>query len=63
MRIDNKYLYGTDDVPDIPAEVVMRRLELLNDALAEVKDMHYLARDNERKNAILKAIQFWENIK
>ena len=40
----NEYLYGTDDVPEIPAETVMRRIELLKDNLTEVMSKHYLER-------------------
>jgi len=58
----NLYLYGTDDVPEIPAETVMRRIELLKDNLTEVMSKHYLDRDNEKKGKILRAIKFWETI-
>ena len=59
----NEYLYGIDiEVPEIPAEITMRRLELLNDNLTEVNEVNYQIRDFERRNDILKAIKFWEEI-
>ena len=63
MKIDNIYLYGTNDVPEIPAEVVMRRLELLKENLSVLLENTWDKRDNQHVNAILKAINYWENIK
>ena len=60
---DNNYLYGEDvEVPEIPNEVVMRRIELLKDNLAELLDHSYYTRDGQRVNDVLKAIDFWEKI-
>jgi len=59
----NSYLYGDDVfVPVIPADVVMRRIELLNEHLAELLEVHYLNRDTVRCNDIAKAIKFWERV-
>ncbi len=59
----NEYLYGADvEVPEIPAEITVRRVEALNDNLTELLKVHYFVRDNARVDAILKAIEFWENI-
>jgi len=59
----NEYLYGEEvEVPEIPQEVVVRRLELLKEHLAELLDHTYYDRDAARCNAVLKAIKFWENI-
>ena len=60
--LENKYLYGTDDVPEIPAHVIMRRIELLDDELTDILEAHYTKRDLKRKRAIEKAIKFWEDI-
>ncbi len=58
-----EYLYGVDaDVPDVPAEVTVRRIEILNEELAEELDKHYFVRDNTRVYDIAKAIDFWEKI-
>ena len=60
---DNTYLYGDYiDVPEIPSDIVMRRIELLNDNLAELLEVHYLNRDTVRCNTIIKAVRFWEKI-
>ena len=46
-----EYLYGEDaEVPEIPAEVVMRRIELLKDNLEELM---------KRCSDIEEAIDFW----
>jgi len=59
----NEYLYGEDvEVPEIPQEIIMRRIELLKDNLAELLDHSYYTRDGDRCNKILKAIRFWETI-
>ena len=58
-----EYLYGADvEVPEIPPEILMRRLEALNDHLSELLDHSFHIRDNERVRAVLKAIKFWETI-
>jgi len=60
---DNSYLYGQDsEVPEIPNDVIMRRLELLKDNLESLLDHSYHTRDNNRVRAVLKAIDFWEKI-
>ena len=58
----NDYLYGTDDVPTIPQDVIDARIALLRANLAKVLAEHYLTRDANRANSILKAIKHWENI-
>ena len=58
----NKYLYGTDDVPKIPQEVIEARIALLEANLKELLKVHYLGRDGARCNAIIKGIDFWRNL-
>lgn len=59
----NIYLYGEDaEVPDIPPEVIVRRIEALKDNLEELLEVDYHIRDGARCNSIIKAIKFWENI-
>ena len=59
----NNYLYGDDvEVSEIPADIVMRRIELLKDNLEILLDNSYHTRDNDRVTAVLKAIKHWENI-
>ena len=60
---DNSYLFGEDEeVPEIPQDIIARRIELLNDNLNTLLDIHYLERDNERIHDILNAITFWNKI-
>jgi len=62
MKTD-EYLYGKDiEVPEIPREVVMRRIELLQDNLEELMSHSYHIRDDVRTKAIFDAIKFWEEI-
>ena len=63
MKLDNEYLYGVEDVPSIPADIIMRRLELLKDNLEELLEHSYYIRDNDRVRAVLKAIKYWSSIK
>ena len=56
------YLYNTDEVPSIPADIVCRRLELLKDNLEELLSHSFYTRDLGRVNAVLKAIKHWESI-
>ena len=59
----NEHLYGTEiDVPEIPADIVMRRIELLKEHLAELLDHSYYTRDGKRCNDVMSAISFWEKI-
>jgi len=59
----NEYLYGEDvEVPSIPEDVVMRRLEALKEHLAELLDHSYYTRDTKRVGSVLKAIDFWSSI-
>ena len=60
----NEYLYGSDvEVPEFPQDVIMRRIELLNDNLRELLEHSYYTRDNDRVAAVLKAIDFWNKFK
>lgn len=60
---DNSYLYGTDvGVPEIPADIIMRRVELLKEHLAELIEVEPMLRDGKRCNDVIKAIRFWETI-
>ena len=58
-----EYLYGKDvEVPSIPADIIMRRVELLNDNLEELLDVPFFKRDGLRVNAVIKAKEFWLKI-
>lgn len=60
--LTNEYLYGENKVPDIPEEVIVRRLAALDDNLGELLAVPYLGRDIVRIRAIQNAIRFWQNI-
>ena len=56
----NEYIYGEGvEVPEVPAEVIMRRLEALDEHLDELMKVHYMDRDPHRIEAVLKAKDFW----
>jgi len=62
--LDDEYLYGSDvEVPEIPRDIIMRRIEILRDNLEKLLNHSYHIRDNDRVRAILKAISFWGKIK
>lgn len=61
--LNNEYLYGEDvEVPDVPQEIIMRRVELLKEHLEVLLDHSVYMRDGQRCNAVIKAIKFWEDI-
>lgn len=59
----NEYLYGVDSkLEPIPAHIVCRRVELLEEVIEELQDQPYLVRDSVRLNACLKAKKFWQEL-
>jgi hypothetical protein len=58
----NIYLYNTEEVPEIPAHVIMRRLELLDDHLGELLEVSYMQRDLKKIRDVENAIKFWEEM-
>jgi hypothetical protein len=59
----NNYLYGDEvSIPEIPQAVIDERISLLKSHLALLLCVDYRERDQERYNAVLKAIRFWETI-
>ena len=62
MKHDNKYLYDIDEVPELPEDIVLKRLELLDTHLRKLNDCHFRERDMTRRNAVIKAIDFWEKM-
>lgn len=63
MKHSNTYLYGQEEVPKIPLEVIDERLRLLNANLKKELNVHYTIRDAHKCNAIYKAIEFWRKMK
>ncbi len=63
MPRTNEYLYGEGvEVPEIPQDIIMRRVETLKENLSVLLDQSYYTRDSARCNTIIKAIEFWEKI-
>jgi len=55
-----QYLYGIDsDVEPIPAHIICRRVELLNDMIDMIHDEDLKERDSYRLNACINARTFW----
>ena len=59
---NDEYLYGRTDVPEVPEEVICRRVELLKEHLDELLEVPHRERDTNRTNDVVNAIRFWENI-
>jgi len=59
----NKYLYNSDEVPEIPADIILKRLELLNEHLSELLDVHYNKRELGKVRDVERAIEFWEKMR
>ena len=55
----NNYLYGTDDVPQIPWTIIAERLELLDINLATLLREPMDKRDTMRIRDIIKARDYW----
>ena len=62
MKHSNLYLYGVQEVPYIQKEVIIKRLELLQSNLKQINDVDYKHRDFVRRDAIIKAIKFWQQM-
>ena len=59
----DEYLYGVDsELEPIPAEIICRRVELLDEVIEELQEQHYLVRNSGRLNACLKAKTFWQSL-
>ncbi len=58
----NNWLYGTEDVPSIPQDIIDKRLDLLNDRLRKLNELNYKVRNNELRHEVIRAIQFWQEI-
>lgn len=56
-------LYGREDVPRVPEHVCNFRLQLLKERLEVLMSAHYMSRDNDIINHILKAQTFWKALR
>ena len=60
---NNSRLYGEGvEVPEIPADIIIRRIELLEEMKAELYEVHYMKRDKKHIAEIDEAITFWEKL-
>jgi len=59
----NAYFYGEGvEVPEIPANILMRRVELLKDRRSELYEVHYMKRDKKHIREIDEAIDLFEKL-
>lgn len=58
----NSYLYGVDDVPEIPKEVIDARIVILTKHKNKLQTVHREHRAYSQLNDVIKAITFWENL-
>ena len=59
----NSRLFGEDvEVPEFDELILIRRIELLKDNLAELLEVHYMERDTKRVREICKAIHWHQQI-
>jgi len=59
---DFLYLYGTNEVPEVPEDIIMRRVILLEDHLDGLLEVNYFERDTVRINKIMKLIELLKTI-
>lgn len=57
----NEYLYGTDDVPPIPKEVIDGRIKLLKEHLDKLLEEPF-AIGSTRVKDVYNAINFWSKL-
>ena len=62
MRTNSELFGSFVEVPEFPADVIMRRIELLKDRLEALLDQSYNTRDNLLVHDVIKAIKWHENI-
>jgi len=59
----NSRLFGEDvEVPEFDELILIRRIELLQDNLADLLGVHYMERDDKRIREIGKAIHWHQQI-
>lgn len=63
MVSQEEYLYGIGcEIEPIPAEITVRRVELIDDVIEEIQNQNYLERDMARMNSCLKAKKHWQSL-
>ena len=58
----NEFLYGNEVPPDIPAEIVMRRVQLLKEHQDILLAVDPMERETYRLHSVSKAISYWQNV-
>ena len=61
--LTNMDLYGTDDVPLVPAEVCDPRIKLLQERLKKLMEVHWMERDNHLVDQVVAGITFWKRLR
>jgi len=61
--ISNMELYGTNDVPRVPAAICNERLELLETRLEALTSVHFMYHNNNLINRVLKAKRHWTKLR
>jgi hypothetical protein len=56
-------LYGTDNVPRVPAEVANPRIEMLKERIAYLRTQPYSEINNYTVNEALKGIKHWTRLR
>ena len=60
--LTNEFLYGSEAPPDIPADIVARRVELLKEHQDILLAVDPMKRETYRLHSVSKAISYWQNI-
>jgi len=60
--LSNEFLYGDETPPDIPADIVARRVELLKEHQEILLAVDPMERETYRLHSVSKAISYWSSI-
>ena len=58
----NEFLYGDNVPPEIPADVVMRRIQMLKEHQDILLSADPMERETYRLHSVSKAISYWSSI-
>ena len=61
--LTNLELYGTEDVPRVPADVCNERIAMLKNRLEVEASKFFMEQDNNLINTLLKAIKHWQRLR
>ena len=60
--LKTEFLYGDEIPPDIPADIIMRRVQLLKEHQEILLAVDPMERETYRLHSVGKAISFWSSI-